>query len=117
MPPSCALLGGFAIGARVAFYGNIMRTRSVSEYMFVLALCLLLAWLSFWSEVLMIYIYGPADAPVTPIISCFIIIQIGLTFLVCWHTHVVLEKRPLNGCLSACLITNSHSLKTQSFEL
>ena len=28
MPPSCALLGGFAIGARVALYGNITRTVS-----------------------------------------------------------------------------------------
>jgi len=26
MPSSCALLGGFAIGARVALYGNITRT-------------------------------------------------------------------------------------------
>jgi len=45
MPPSCALLGGFAIGApsRVATwrcYGNVTRTPNVSEYMLVLALCL-----------------------------------------------------------------------------
>jgi len=41
MPPSCALLGGFAIGARlVLLWRNITRTRNVSEYMFVLALCL-----------------------------------------------------------------------------
>jgi len=56
MPPSCALLGGFAIGARVALlwkhnanpsyklastsrYDNIVRTRNVSECS-VLALCL-----------------------------------------------------------------------------
>jgi len=40
MPPSCALLGGFTIGARIALlaYDNI--TRNVSEYMLVLALCL-----------------------------------------------------------------------------
>jgi len=33
VPPSCALLGGFAIGARVAL-------RNVSEYVLVLAVCL-----------------------------------------------------------------------------
>jgi len=38
MHPSCALLGRFAIGLRC--YGNITRTRNVSEYMLVLALCL-----------------------------------------------------------------------------
>ena len=33
MPPSCALFGGFAIGARVALlHGNVTRTRNVSEY-------------------------------------------------------------------------------------
>jgi len=37
MAASCAVLGGFAVGARVALlYGNI--TRSVSEYVLVLAL-------------------------------------------------------------------------------
>ena len=40
-----------------------------------------LAWLSVWSEVQMIT-YGPADATATPVISCFIKIHIGLTFLV-----------------------------------
>jgi len=40
MPPSCALFGGFAIGARLRCYGSITRTRNVSEYMLVLALCL-----------------------------------------------------------------------------
>jgi len=42
MPPSCAVLGGFAIGARVALRrnGNITQTRNVSEYLLVLALCL-----------------------------------------------------------------------------
>ena len=40
MLPSCALLVGFAIGARVALYGNITRTRNVSKYMIVLAVCL-----------------------------------------------------------------------------
>ena len=38
MPPSCTLLGGFAIGLRC--YGNITRTRNVSQYMLVLTLCL-----------------------------------------------------------------------------
>jgi len=40
MLPSCALLGGYAIGARLPCYGNITRTRNVSEYMLVLDLCL-----------------------------------------------------------------------------
>ena len=40
--PSCALLGGFAIGARVSFaYDNIARTRNVSECS-VFALCLVM---------------------------------------------------------------------------
>jgi len=43
-----------------------------------------------WSE------YGPADASASPPISCFIQIQNGLIFW-CWLTHVVLEKKPLNG--------------------
>ena len=38
---SCPLLGGFAIGARVALlYGKITRRLNVSEYMLVLAVCL-----------------------------------------------------------------------------
>ena len=41
MPPSYALLGGFALVAQVACcYGNITRTQNVSKYMLVLALCL-----------------------------------------------------------------------------
>ena len=41
MPPSCALLVGFAIGARVALlWQHDARTRNVSEYMLVLVLCL-----------------------------------------------------------------------------
>jgi len=35
-----------------------------------------------------------------PIISCFIKVQDGLTFLVPAYTQVVLEKRLLNGCLT-----------------
>jgi len=46
MPPSCALLGGFAIGARVALLWQHTRTLNVSEYMLVLDVCLvLLYWL------------------------------------------------------------------------
>ena len=40
MPPSCALLGGFAISARAALLCNITQTQNVSEYMLVLTLCL-----------------------------------------------------------------------------
>ena len=36
MPPSCSLLGGFVIGARVRCYGNIARTRNVSECLYSL---------------------------------------------------------------------------------
>jgi len=36
----CELLSGFAISARLRCYGNITRTRNVSEYMLELALCL-----------------------------------------------------------------------------
>ena len=39
-PPSCALLGRFAIGHGLHCYGNIMRMQNVSDYMLVLALCL-----------------------------------------------------------------------------
>ena len=39
MPLSCALLGVFAIGHGLHCYGNTTRTRNVSEYMLVLALC------------------------------------------------------------------------------
>jgi len=48
-------------------------------------------------------LHGSADAIVHPIISCFIKIQIGLTFLMPL-TQVVLANRQLNGvCLSVCL--------------
>jgi len=40
MPHSCALLGRFAIGGGLCYYGNITRTRNVNEYMLVLAACL-----------------------------------------------------------------------------
>jgi len=38
--PSCTLLGGFAIGARVALLWQHNANANVSEYMLVLALCL-----------------------------------------------------------------------------
>ena len=47
--------------------------------------------------------YCPADATATAIISCLIKIPIGLTFFWCWLTQIVLENRPLNGCLSVIL--------------
>ena len=53
----------------------------------------------FWSEMQKWFAYGPADATATSIISCFIKIRIGFTFLVP-ATPVVLEKRPLNRYLS-----------------
>jgi len=59
-----------------------------------------LAWLSVWSEVQMICIWS-RWCHCHPIISCFIKIQIGLPFW-CRLTQVVLEKRPLNRCLSNC---------------
>jgi len=40
MHPSCALLGGFAIGARVALLWQHNANANVSEYVLVLALCL-----------------------------------------------------------------------------
>ena len=41
MPPSCELLGGFAIGLRC--YGKTTRTRNVSEYYMLVLVCLVLA--------------------------------------------------------------------------
>jgi len=43
MPPSCALLGGLQSVHGLRCYGNITRTRIVSEYMLVLALWLVFA--------------------------------------------------------------------------
>ena len=54
-----------------------------------------LAWLSVWSELRMICTWS-SWCHCHPISSCFVKIQIGLT----WLTQIVLEKRPLNGCLS-----------------
>jgi len=56
----------------------------------------ILAWLSVWSEVQMICIWS-CWCHCHPIISCSSKIQNGLPFW-CRLTHVVLEKRPLNGC-------------------
>jgi len=56
-----------------------------------------LAWLSVWSEVQMICIWL-TWFHCHPILSWFFKIQIGF-ILLCWLIQVVLEKRPLNGCL------------------
>ena len=40
MPPSCALLADLQSVHGLRCYGNITRTRNVSEYVLVLALCL-----------------------------------------------------------------------------
>jgi len=42
MPPSCALLADLQSVHELRCYGNITRTRNVSEYMRVLALCLVM---------------------------------------------------------------------------
>ena len=61
-----------------------------------------LAWLSVWSEVQMICIWF-IWCHCHPISSCFSKIQNGLSF--CYRpTLVVLEKRPLNGCV--CVFRN-----------
>jgi len=59
----------------------------------------LLAWLSVWSEVKMIYIWS-SWCHCRLIVSCFIKIQIGLAFLVPAYPGCP-GKRPLNG-LSVC---------------
>ena len=63
----------------------------------------MLPWLSVWSEVQMICIWS-SWCHCHPVISCFSKIQNGLSF---WYrpTQVVLEKRPLNGCM--CVSSNS----------
>jgi len=59
-----------------------------------------LACLPVWSEVHMICIYSNW-CHCRPIVSCFIKIQNGLTFLVPAYPGCP-GKRPLNGCLSVC---------------
>jgi len=59
----------------------------------------MMAWLCVWSEVQMICIWSGWCYYCHPIISSFIRIQCGATFLVQAYPGV-LEKRPLNGCLS-----------------
>ena len=54
----------------------------------------LLAWLSVWNEMLVV-----RWCHCHPIISCFISIKIGLTFLVPAYPGCP-RKKPLNGCLS-----------------
>jgi len=72
-----------------------------------------LAWFSVWSEVQMICIW-PSCCHCHAIVSWFIKILIGLTFLVPAY-QVVPKKRPLNECLvSFCLVSytadRNHSL-------
>jgi len=59
-----------------------------------------LVWLSVGSEVYMICIWS-RWCHCLPIISCFIKIQICVTFLVPIYLGCP-GKRPLNGCLSFC---------------
>jgi len=70
-----------------------------------------LAWLSVWSEVQMICIWS-GWCHCHPIISCFIKIHNGFTFW-CWLTQVVLEKRPLNGCLLLDITVKNSSITTK----
>jgi len=58
-----------------------------------------LSWLSVWSEMQMICIYGPADASATTSYLASLKFRLVLSFR-CWFMQDVLEKRPLNGCLS-----------------
>jgi len=58
-----------------------------------------LAWLSVWSEMQMVYIWS-SWCHCHPIISCSSKLQNGLHFW-CRLTRVVLEKRLLNGCNSS----------------
>jgi len=57
-----------------------------------------LAWFSVWSEIQM-FAYGPADANATPSSFASSKSRVVEPFW-CRLTQVVLEKRPLNGCLS-----------------
>jgi len=54
----------------------------------------MMLWLSVWSKVPMIYVWS-SWCHCNSVISCWIKIQIGLTFW-CRLTQVVLESRPLN---------------------
>jgi len=68
-----------------------------------------LGWLSVWREVQMICIWS-SWCHCHLVISCSSKIQNGLPF---WRrlTHVVLEKRPLNGCSSSsCTILESQQV-------
>jgi len=63
--------------------------------------------ISVWSEVQVICI-SSCWCHCHPSISCFIKIQIVLTFLVPAYPPVVLKKRPLNGCLMLKLKFSLH---------
>jgi len=62
-----------------------------------------LVLLSVWSKVQMICIWS-SWCHCYPVISCFIKIQNGLPFW-CWLTLVVLEKRQINGCSVAVVVS------------
>jgi len=62
----------------------------------------MMLWLSVWSKVPMIYVWS-SWCHCNSVISCWIKIQIGLTFW-CRLTQVVLERRPLNFQLLLLLL-------------
>jgi len=64
--------------------------------------CEVQAWLSVCSEVQMICIWS-SWWQCHPIVSCYSKIQNGLPFW-CWLTQIVLEKRPLNGCVVVVVV-------------
>jgi len=61
-----------------------------------------LVWLSDFSDVEMTCIWS-SWCHYQPIISCFIKMRNGLTFVVPVYPRLCWKKRPLNGCLSFCL--------------
>jgi len=69
----------------------------------------MMLWLSVWSKVPMIYVWS-SWCHCNSVISCWIKIQIGLTFW-CRLTQVVLESRPLN--FSATFVFLRHYLSWQ----
>jgi len=72
-----------------------------------------LAWLSVWSKLQMVCIWS-SWCHFHPVICCFIKTQIALTLLVPAY-QVVLEKRPLNRCLSAPVSLHFSTSKDKVF--
>ena len=56
MPPSCALLGGLQSVHGLRCCGNITRTRNVSEYMLVLAACLVILFCVYFAANKSVYL-------------------------------------------------------------